>query len=266
MKITYFLFIILSLIVSLTTIANDKFPLRKKYKELATISHQKLYTNLKKYKVIDVRSEYEFKTLHIKGALHIPISNQGFISSVEKIRDKTPLAIVFYCNGITCKKSYQAAQKAFTAKIKNCFVFDLGVLGWSDHHPDAAVLLGQNPVPRNMLISEKKFQKHNLGPINFIKKINDDSIIIDIREPFQRRNQRIRLSRFTRHMTLDKLEELHKFIKKSNKTLLIYDAVGKQVRWLQYYLESKSFKNYYFLNGGVHRYLEFKKMQKNNNI
>ncbi|MFX1517887.1 MAG: sulfurtransferase, partial [Promethearchaeota archaeon] len=41
---------------------------------------------------------------------------------------------------------------------------------------------------------------------------------------------------------------------KENKTLLIYDAAGKQVRWLQYYLEDKGLKSYYFMAGGINAY------------
>ena len=29
------------------------------------------------------------------------------------------------------------------------------------------------------------------------------------------------------------------------------DAVGKQVQWVQYYLEMNGYKNYYFLDKGV---------------
>ena len=44
-----------------------------------------------------------------------------------------------------------------------------------------------------------------------------------------------------------------KFMKKvisSNKKLYVYDKVGKQIRWFQYYLESKGVKNYFFMEGG----------------
>mgnify|MGYP003502318962 FL=1 len=33
--------------------------------------------------------------------------------------------------------------------------------------------------------------------------------------------------------------------------LLIMDAVGKQVEWIQYYLEAGGYTNYYFLDKGV---------------
>ena len=36
-----------------------------------------------------------------------------------------------------------------------------------------------------------------------------------------------------------------------DKTLLITDAVGKQVQWLQYYLDEGGYQNYFFLHKGV---------------
>lgn len=41
--------------------------------------------------------------------------------------------------------------------------------------------------------------------------------------------------------------------KKANQdmTLLIFDQVGKQVKWLQYYLEEYGYENYHFLEGGA---------------
>jgi hypothetical protein len=39
------------------------------------------------------------------------------------------------------------------------------------------------------------------------------------------------------------------------KTLLIYDAVGKQVMWLQYYLVRHGAKDYFFMQGGENGYV-----------
>jgi len=42
--------------------------------------------------------------------------------------------------------------------------------------------------------------------------------------------------------------------KKEKKTLLIYDATGKQVRWLMYLIEDLGFKDYWFMKGGSNAY------------
>ena len=46
--------------------------------------------------------------------------------------------------------------------------------------------------------------------------------------------------------------------KKSKKPLLVYDKVGKQTRWFQYYLEQQGVKEYYFPDGGSEGYHEAK--------
>ncbi|WP_076411916.1 rhodanese-like domain-containing protein [Shewanella sp. UCD-KL12] len=64
------------------------FPLREKYHDVPTISHQALYRELTSTIVVDVRSKYEFDTLHIADAVNISISNAGFITRLMKIRER----------------------------------------------------------------------------------------------------------------------------------------------------------------------------------
>ena len=58
---------------------------------------------------------------------------------------------------------------------------------------------------------------------------------------------------------MEKLNELNDFlnaVKKSGRTLLVYDEAGKQVRWLQYYLEQQNAGPYYFMKGGTQAFFE----------
>ncbi|MGD8885229.1 MAG: rhodanese-like domain-containing protein, partial [Gammaproteobacteria bacterium] len=58
-------------------------------------------------------------------------------------------------------------------------------------------------------------------------------------------------------VSIDNTRRLDRYIEKAkreNKALLIYDAAGKQVRWLQYYLEDKGLTSYYFMKGGIRAY------------
>ena len=50
-------------------------------------------------------------------------------------------------------------------------------------------------------------------------------------------------------------QDIHK-VKNENRPLYIYDAVGKQVRWLQYYLEAEKISNYYFMKGGANAFFD----------
>jgi rhodanese-related sulfurtransferase len=60
----------------------------------------------------------------------------------------------------------------------------------------------------------------------------------------------------TKAMSFDTLIEMVKGKRISSSNILVVDNVGKQVRWLQYYLERSGMTNYYFLDGGAKRWVE----------
>ena len=93
------------------------------------ISHQDLAKKFNDVLIIDVRSTYEFQVLHINGALNVPITNLGFMPTLNRLRENDHRELVFYCNGMTCKKSYLANIKAQQHGINDSYTFDLGILG-----------------------------------------------------------------------------------------------------------------------------------------
>ncbi|QFU25455.1 sulfurtransferase [Shewanella sp. YLB-09] len=258
MRLSISVFLCLGLMGNLGQMAfaasKAEFPLREKYPSVPTISHDKLYRQLDSTVLIDVRSKFEFDTLHIQNAVNISISNAGFITRLMRIRERDLSPIVFYCNGITCAKSYKACDKAVKFGIKDVSTFDLGIFGWTKAYPDAAVLLGESPVPLDKLIDEKQHQAHILSPADFVGAIGKNAMVIDIREHFQR--DVIILTKVTRVASSDKILGLINKAKKEGMTLLIYDAVGKQTRWLQYLLEKEGVKDYFFMAGGLKGYLK----------
>ena len=239
---------------TLAEIVDDTiFPLRDTYKNVETISHQELAIKINETIIVDVRSNYEFSVLHIGNAINVPITNLGFIPTLNEIRANDERDIIFYCNGITCKKSYLASVEAKKYGINNIFTFDLGVLNWAKLYPNKSVFFNHSPLDINQLIKPEKFRQHLLLPKDFIKKIMPDSLLIDIREPLQR-DQLIFEERST-SAPLNKFHNALNLIKKNKSPVLIYDAVGKQIRWLQYLLEKHNIENYYFMQGGVKGYL-----------
>lgn len=251
--------ILVSLLLSITQYTSAlassiTFPLRDIYKETPVISHEDLYKKLNNAIIVDVRSAYEYDTLRIKNAVHISISNIGFISKLKKIRQNDDRLIVFYCNGITCEKSYKAGEKAIRNNIHNIAVFDLGILSWAEIHPHKATLLGENPVDLDKLLTKELLSQHTLSPAEFIEKISNDTIVIDIREPTQR--DILILRKVTRSAPSDRIFRFILRAKEEQKTLLIYDAVGKQVQWLQYLIEKEGFKDYYFMEEGIRGYIQ----------
>lgn len=208
-----------------------------------------------------MRSKYEHQTLRIKDALNIPVSSQQFTVRMKKLRGENKgKKIIVYCNGKTCMKSYKAAFKCKKANIKDVVSFDAGIMDWAKTYPDDSVLLGESPVNPNNLISKKNFKSYLINPEKFENKIGTDKVIVlDVRDSNQRNATGLFHGKEHRVYISD-ASGLDKYIAKANdenKTLLIYDEVGKQVRWLQYYLEGKGAKSYSFMKGGVRNYYKY---------
>ncbi|KPJ95786.1 MAG: hypothetical protein AMJ55_03085, partial [Gammaproteobacteria bacterium SG8_15] len=119
--------------------------------------------------------------------------------------------------------------------------------------------LGKSPVDPKRLISKKEFKKHLLSPDAYGEEVaNSSAIVLDVRDRFQREALSIFVGR-ERRAYLDDKKKLDSYIdraKREGKTLLVHDAAGKQVQWLQYYLEDKGLKSYYFMDGGIAAYYD----------
>ncbi len=207
--------------------------------------------------IVDARSNYEYDTLHIKEAINVPLGDKGFVDAVQKLRKESPHPIVFYCNGRTCMKSYQAALKAQDAGIANVFAYDAGIFDWAKAYPADSVLLGKSPVDPALLISSAQLKAHSLSPADFEKRIGDSAIVLDVRDRFQQ--EATTLFPLVQHSVPLDNASLKKYVelaKQQGKTLLIYDEAGHQVRWLQYYLEDQKVSSYYFMAGGAKGYFD----------
>ena len=232
------------------------YPLRSEYPTAKPITTKELNRDYNNYYIVDVRSRFEFDVIHIKKAKHISISKRSFPKLLEQLVGGNKSAkIAFYCNGITCAKSYKACKKANEMGYTNARVHDDGIFTWTEANPSKSVLLGKSPVKSSDLIPKSKLNKHMLAVKKFTDLSKaDTSVLFDLRDPIQRaknpafpkKSVKIDMDRFVKNLSKDQFRE-----KKKKKTILMYDAVGKQVRWLQYYLEANGFKNYYFLSKGA---------------
>ena len=93
----------------------------------------------------------------------------------------------------------------------------------------------------------------------FEAKIGPNTIVLDVRDLVQRdsplfpfKEQRVQLDE------KDKLDAIIEQAKREKKTLLVYDAVGRQVDWFQYSLERKGLSDYYFMKGGAQGHFDAK--------
>ena len=241
--------------------AEEEFPGRAQFPDIPYITMSDLFAQREAVVIVDVRSQYEYQTLRVKGALNMPVANKTFEAQVMKLRESTDKRIAFYCNGHRCLKSYQAVKRAEEAGIPDTVAFDAGIFDWTKAHPDLAVLLGQSPVDTNKLIGANSFKERLLHPDLFSESIarsRETSIVIDVRDKFQRAGIGF-YPGLEKWASLDDQRKLNQYIqmaKRENKTLYIYDEVGSQVRWLQYALEKAGVKNYFFMEKGARAYYD----------
>jgi predicted sulfurtransferase len=244
-------------LLSFAALAESKYPGRSIYPEVKYISAEQLHARRNDVVIIDVRSAYEYKTLRIDSAKNISVADQDFAAQIAALRKRDGREIVFYCNGETCMKSYKAVMKCLADGIKDVLAFDAGIMNWAQSYPKETLLLGTRLSNPQKLISKAHFKRHTLSPDEFGNRLaKTDDIVLDVRDRFQREGLSLFVGREFR-VYLDDTKRLNRFIekaKKERKGLLIYDASGHQVRWLQYYLEHKGLSNYYFMDGGIHAY------------
>ena len=238
-------------------LAKDGFPGRAEFPEIPVYSNADLEKNFNNVVIVDARSSLEFETLRIKGAVNIPVADEKFGSKVRQLYKETKKPIVFYCNGRSCYKSYKAAKTAMRYGVRDVYAYDAGVFEWAKAHPQHAALLGESPVDPAKIIPKDQLTARFLSPKQFTETVRsapkNKSMVIDVRDLYQRAGVGF-FAGLEDWVSLDDKKKLSTYLakaKRENKTLYIYDEAGKQVRWLQYMLESQDIKNYYFMNKGA---------------
>lgn len=229
----------------------EEFPLRAKYPQVTTISTAELIAQYDDVLVVDVRSSVEYEICKINSATNILITKASFIDELTKLRaPEGEKPLVFYCNGHTCSKSYKAWVAAEKAGFGNILCYDSGIFEWITTAADKATLLNETPADQKKVVPKATFQAHCLEKEQFLEACaGGDQLIFDIREPLQRKEYEgipeARNVPFTNFVKLLKEGRLE------GESLLIYDSVGKQVKWLQYRLIQHGIKEYNFLSGGA---------------
>ena len=228
----------------------EGFPLRAKFPGVEIITSDKLRRNFNDIIVVDVRSRFEFDVAHIARSVNVPISSDKFGEGLLALRPKdSTKPIAFYCNGHSCAKSYEAAQKATELGFRHTYAYDSGIMDWMRQNRDKTTLLEHTPAPVNKMVSEEYFQSRLVDYDTFVRKTKDrGTVVIDVRDAMQRKTT---ANMTTVQLPLDQFIAELKSDRFRDKQLLIFDAVGKQVRWLQYILEDRGLKDYFFLKHGL---------------
>lgn len=251
--------VVISLAIVLTIgsfAAAAGFPYRDRYPNMKYITTEELAAKDAKRQaiIVDVRSSIEYNVIHPVTAIHIALSKKSFIKEIEKLLQDNPgKDIVFYCNGETCLKSYEAAEMVVKElKSDRCYVYDAGIPEWARVHPELTMLLGKPLEDPSRLIPAAEFKSRCI-PIDKMKAkaAEPNTLLIDVRD-FIQASTKVPGLRGARTIPLDQF--ISSFVEKGaekEKTLLIFDQVGKQTEWLMYYLKKNGYENYYFLTGGA---------------
>lgn len=238
--------------------ADEGFPGRKLYPSVETIELEQLRKQLDTVTVVDVRSRFEYDTLHIDGAHHIALSDRDFASRVASLEAETGKPLVFYCNGRTCEKSYRAVVKVEHQSAVDPRSFDAGIFDWARANPDRTVLLGEPLVDAGRLLTKEKFEAHLLPPRQFGLELKSAGFAVDARDSKERAGLALFMG-WEKRIPFDNREKWDRLLAERTdpgRPLLIYDAVGKQVQWLQYLLEARGVQNYYFMAGGAKAFFD----------
>ena len=242
------------------------FPLRWRYPDVRTLDTEQTRKMLSQPGTIavDSRTHFEWQTLRISGAYNVPVdevdtgTNKQFEQGIAKLHKEHPEPIIFYCNGRACPKSYEAARRAMRIGIKDVYAYDAGIFDWAKAHPELTSLYDKPSITPNDLLTAKEFNAHMLAAKDFKARAENkkEVVVLDIRDPGQRDFALFPFQEL--RATLDDTKSLDAAIeqaKRERKTLLVYDAVGKQVQWLQYYLVKLGVKDYYFMKNGEEGYV-----------
>lgn len=238
-----------------------EYPLRAKYSMVNPITTDELLAVYNKAIIVDARNAAEYNVIHMTGAANILVGKmtEAKLLKLRPKKDNRPL--VFYCNGITCAKSYKASKKAIQWGFTTVRCYDPGIFAWAKAVAEKTEffgkILGADEL-KAVLISKDRFKEALLPSKEFLSRSRSgEYTVIDIRDPNERSETKFHL----RKMKVMSFDNMIKLINAKSKAvptsnLLVLDNVGKQVRWLQYHLENAGIKNYYFLKGGIRQLIK----------
>jgi rhodanese-related sulfurtransferase len=259
-------------IVAFSAAAAD-FPLRKKYPQLEPITTPELAKARAAGEavIIDVRTKGEYDVMHVKGAINIQhILSDETQSALKSASEKPHSYLVFYCNGVTCTKSYKAADLAMSMlHFKGIRNYDAGISEWAETFPEETIFFGEPMSAANAkekIIPESDFKKALVDTVPFIDMARSGKYeVYDIRDKREKTEYPIDLPN-KKEATIDQLQQLLKEEKFPKSNVLLLDNVGKQVIWAQYYLNRFGVKDYFFLAGGVDQWRADGKNQKGDDL
>jgi len=196
-------------------------------------------------------SPIEFKDLTIKGSVSIPVSRVTADNPLMP-KDKDQL-LVFFCKGVTCVKSSEAAKKAIHLGYTDVKIYRDGLPGW---------IKERFPVTRAVKYPQVKIPK--MYPQEVYEKL-DSLVILDIRGEESRQIGKIKHG-VVINISLDYLEEEFNVLPKG-KTIVLVDISGKQVDICGRFLVYKGYTNLAAMAGGAPAWIKMiRRMERKESV
>lgn len=124
--------------------------------------------------VVDTRNPEEFQEVHIKGAISIPVKQwDKYVSLLPSDKGGK---IIFYCNGVKCGKSKEAARKALEMGYRDVLVYAEGMPVWEEK--GFPLYAGPD--------YEKRIETTKIAPAaldELIKNSAETLTVVDVRDP-----------------------------------------------------------------------------------
>jgi len=235
-----------------------EFPHRKQYTELPYITTAD-FLAIQNPVIVDARNAAEYNVIHAVSALNMPVEKMEK-KDLDGLRKAHPdQTIVFYCNGNTCSKSYKAGEKARIWGLENYFVFDSGIFTFATAAPERTEFFGKIYKGKELakqLLSKEDLTKHCVEPKLFIDMMRSGEFnVYDVRDKKERQDAPIKVGKLAK-IDMDQFVAFLAKDKVPTDKVLIFDNSGKQIKWLQYYLEQHGVEGYTFMTGGVGQWID----------
>jgi len=194
-------------------------------------------------------SSIEFKNLTIKGSINIPVSKVTADNPLMPM-DKDQL-LVFFCKGMICVKSTEAAKKAINLGYTNVKIYHPGLPDWIRH---------RYPVTRAVQYPQVEIPR--MYPQEVYEKL-DKLVLLDIRGEESKQIGVIRPG-VVINISLDYFEEEFNVLPKG-KTIVLIDIAGKQVDICGRFLVYKGYTSLVAMEGGAPAWIKMiRRMERKN--
>jgi len=201
------------------------------------------------YIFLDVRSEDEYKSGHIKGAVHIPVSElEGRLNELQKGKP-----IIAYCDGSSCERSERAAQILIDNGFKEVYnmagegIFEWEKKGYPAEQTDTedVTLEESEEGTSNAVEGKAEVIPISVERVYEIISNGEDYIILDVRTPEEFNEAHIEGVMLIPVDTLeDRLNELPK-----DKPIITYCKVGGRSATAAAILVENGFTQVYDMGG-----------------